>query len=225
MLAEEVGLDHVGIGEHHRPDYAISAPSTVISAALARTSRIHVSAVTVLSTEDPVRVYQEFATMDQFSGGRVELLAGRGSFIESFPLFGARLEDYDELFEEKLDLLLRIDAGNPVTWSGEVPAGADRRPRPAQAPHLRTPRRSQGASRRIERRVRFLTQAGVLRGLSMVTCQLSKTGGTCVTLGQTPHQPPCARLAWTPCFPSCRAASSEDAASSFPPPNRHRPAL
>ncbi|WP_447925540.1 LLM class flavin-dependent oxidoreductase [Georgenia muralis] len=118
-LAEQVGLDYAGIGEHHRPDYAISAPSTVIAAALAQTERIHVgSAVTVLSTEDPVRVYQQFATMDQYSGGRVELLAGRGSFIESFPLFGANLEDYDELFAEKLDLLLALDAGNPVTWSG-----------------------------------------------------------------------------------------------------------
>ena len=140
VLAEEVGLDHVGIGEHHRPDYAISAPSTVISAVLARTSRIHVgSAVTVLSTEDPVRVYQEFATMDQFSGGRVELLAGRGSFIESFPLFGARLEDYDELFEEKLDLLLQIDAGNPVTWSGRFrPPLTDAHilPRPTTKPGL-----------------------------------------------------------------------------------------
>ncbi|GAA3510031.1 LLM class flavin-dependent oxidoreductase [Georgenia daeguensis] len=144
-LAEEVGLDYVGIGEHHRPDYAVSAPSVVISAALARTERIHVgSAVTVLSTEDPVRVYQEFATMDQFSGGRVEMLAGRGSFIESFPLFGANLEDYDELYEEKLELLLAIDAGNPVTWSGNFRAGltdATILPRPTDKPgvgkHLR----------------------------------------------------------------------------------------
>jgi probable LLM family oxidoreductase len=140
VLAEQVGLDYVGIGEHHRPDYAISAPSSVISAALARTERIHVgSAVTVLSTEDPVRVYQEFATMDQFSGGRVELLAGRGSFIESFPLFGANLEDYDELYEEKLELLLTIDAGNPVTWSGHFRAGltdATILPRPMIKPGL-----------------------------------------------------------------------------------------
>src|SRR5690625_373967 len=118
-LAEEVGLDYAGIGEHHRPDYSISAPATVISAALAQTDRIHVgSAVTVLSTEDPVRVFQQFATMDQFSDGRVELSAGRGSFIESFPLFGARLEDYDELYEEKLDLLLRLNTEHPITWSG-----------------------------------------------------------------------------------------------------------
>ena len=108
-LAEEVGLDYVGIGEHHRPDYAISSPSTVIAAALAQTSRITVgSAVTVLSTEDPVRVYQQFATMDLLSEGRVELLAGRGSFIESYPLFGASLDDYDELYATKLQRLLEI---------------------------------------------------------------------------------------------------------------------
>ncbi|MEE6287946.1 LLM class flavin-dependent oxidoreductase [Georgenia sp. MJ173] len=139
-LAEQVGLDYAGIGEHHRPDYSISAPAIVISAALAQTERIRVgSAVTVLSTEDPVRVFQQFATMDQFSQGRVELMAGRGSFIESFPLFGANLEDYDELYEEKLDLLLRLDAGNPVTWSGRFrPAlrEADILPRPVDKPEL-----------------------------------------------------------------------------------------
>ncbi|TRW43451.1 LLM class flavin-dependent oxidoreductase [Georgenia yuyongxinii] len=137
-LAEEVGLHYAGIGEHHRPDYSISSPATVIAAALAQTSRIHVgSAVTVLSTEDPVRVYQQFATMDQFSGGRVELLAGRGSFIESFSLFGANLEDYDELYEEKLDLLLALDRGNPVTWSGRFRpplTGAEIWPRPTDKP-------------------------------------------------------------------------------------------
>jgi probable LLM family oxidoreductase len=118
-LVEEVGLDYVGIGEHHRPDYAISSPSTVIAAALALTSRITVgSAVTVLSTEDPVRVYQQFATMDLLSQGRVELLAGRGSFIESYPLFGASLDDYDELYDEKIQLLLQLDAAERVTWSG-----------------------------------------------------------------------------------------------------------
>lgn len=139
-LAEEVGLDSFGIGEHHRPDYAVSSPATVIAAALAQTSRIHVgSAVTVLSTEDPVRLYQQFATMDQFSGGRVELLAGRGSFIESFPLFGANLQDYEELYEEKLDLLLTLDAQNPVTWSGTFrPPLTDARilPRPVEKPGL-----------------------------------------------------------------------------------------
>ena len=118
-LAEEVGLDYVGIGEHHRHDYAISSPSTVIAAALAQTSRITVgSAVTVLSTEDPVRVYQQFTTMDLLSQGRVELLAGRGSFIESYPLFGASLDDNDELYDEKIQLLLRLDAAERITWQG-----------------------------------------------------------------------------------------------------------
>lgn len=139
-LAEEVGLDYAGIGEHHRDDYAVSSPSTVIAAALAQTSRIHVgSAVTVLSTEDPVRVFQQFATMDQFSGGRVELLAGRGSFIESYPLFGARLEDYDAIFDEKVQLLLALDGGNPVSWSGQFRPGlseANVLPRPLVKPSL-----------------------------------------------------------------------------------------
>jgi probable LLM family oxidoreductase len=125
-LADEVGLDHAGIGEHHRPDYAISSPSTVIAAALAQTSRITVgSAVTVLSTEDPVRVYQQFATMDLFSQGRVELLAGRGSFIESYPLFGASLDDYDELYDEKIALLLQLDLAERITWSGRFRPALD----------------------------------------------------------------------------------------------------
>ncbi|MGW6131370.1 LLM class flavin-dependent oxidoreductase [Cellulomonas sp. NPDC055163] len=125
-LAEQVGLDYVGIGEHHRPDYAISSPSTVIAAALAQTERITVgSAVTVLSTEDPVRVFQQFATMDLLSRGRVELLAGRGSFIESYPLFGASLDDYDALYDEKIVLLLRLDAEERVTWSGRFRAALD----------------------------------------------------------------------------------------------------
>ncbi|MGY4645825.1 LLM class flavin-dependent oxidoreductase [Cellulomonas sp. URHB0016] len=144
-LAEEVGLDHVGIGEHHRPDYAISSPSTVIAAGLAQTSRITVgSAVTVLSTEDPVRVYQQFATMDLYSGGRVELLAGRGSFIESYALFGASLDDYDDLYDEKIALLLELDRAERTTWSGRfrppledalvLPRPADK---PGLGPHLR----------------------------------------------------------------------------------------
>ncbi len=118
-LAEQVGLDFFGVGEHHRPDYAVSSPSTVLAAAAAQTQRIQLgSAVTVLSTEDPVRVYQQFATMDLISRGRIELVAGRGSFIESYALFGADLSDYDALYDEKISLLLRIDDGNPVTWSG-----------------------------------------------------------------------------------------------------------
>ena len=109
-LADDAGLDYFGVGEHHRPDYAISAPATVLAAAASVTSRIRLgSAVTVLSTEDPVRVFQQFATIDLLSSGRAEILAGRGSFLESFPLFGANLDDYDTLFSEKLDLLLLLN--------------------------------------------------------------------------------------------------------------------
>ncbi|PRY37850.1 LLM class flavin-dependent oxidoreductase [Umezawaea tangerina] len=118
-LADELGLGFYGLGEHHLENYAISNPGTVLAAAASITERITLSsAVTVLSTEDPVRVYQQFTTLDQLSGGRAELLAGRGSFTESFPLFGADLGDYDDLYEEKLALLLRIDREDPVTWSG-----------------------------------------------------------------------------------------------------------
>ena len=118
-LADQVGLDVFGAGEHHRPDYAVSAPAVVLAAGAARTRRIRLtSAVTVLSSDDPVRVYQQFATLDLISGGRAEIMAGRGSFIESFPLFGYRLEDYDELFGEKLALLLAIRAKAKVKWSG-----------------------------------------------------------------------------------------------------------
>jgi probable LLM family oxidoreductase len=134
-LAEQVGLDYFGIGEHHRAEYAVSSPSTILAAAAAVTSKIRLgSAVTVLSTEDPVRVYQQFASIDLISGGRAELVAGRGSFIESFPLFGADLSDYDALFAEKLDLLLQIDRSERVTWSGRFrPALQDAEilPRPA----------------------------------------------------------------------------------------------
>src|ERR1700734_2467097 len=119
-LADRVGLDVFGLGEHHRPDYAVSAPAVALAAAAARTKRIRLtSAVTVLSSDDPVRVYQQFATLDLISGGRAEIMAGRGSFIESFPLFGLNLNDYDELFAEKLDLLLAIRAEPQVTWKGQ----------------------------------------------------------------------------------------------------------
>ncbi|MCE7000176.1 LLM class flavin-dependent oxidoreductase [Saccharothrix sp. S26] len=125
-LADELGLGFYGLGEHHLADYSISNPGTVLAAAASVTSRITLSsAVTVLSTEDPVRVYQQFTTLDQLSRGRAELLAGRGSFTESFPLFGASLEDYDELFEEKLALLLRLDREDPITWSGRFRAPLD----------------------------------------------------------------------------------------------------
>jgi probable LLM family oxidoreductase len=118
-LADEVGLDVFGVGEHHRPDFAVSSPAVVLAAAAARTRRIRLtSAVSVLSSDDPVRVFQDFATLDLLSGGRAEIMAGRGSFIESFPLFGQRLEDYDELFAEKLDLLLRLRESERVTWDG-----------------------------------------------------------------------------------------------------------
>jgi probable LLM family oxidoreductase len=119
VLADEVGLDVYGIGEHHRPDYAGSAPAVVLAAGAAVTKRIRLtSAVTVLSSDDPVRVYQAFATLDGISNGRAEIMAGRGSFIESFPLFGYSLDDYDELFEEKLELLLKIRESEKVSWRG-----------------------------------------------------------------------------------------------------------
>jgi probable LLM family oxidoreductase len=118
-LADKVGLDVFGVGEHHRSDYAVSAPQIVLAAATERTKRIKLtSAVTVLSSDDPVRVYQQFSTIDLLSGGRAEIMTGRGSFIESFPLFGYDLNDYDELFSEKLELLLNIRDNDRVTWRG-----------------------------------------------------------------------------------------------------------
>ncbi len=118
-LADQVGLDVFGIGEHHRPEFLDSAPPILLAAAAARTERIRLtSAVTVLSAADPVRVFQEFATLDLVSKGRAEIVAGRGSFIESYPLFGLNLEDYDSLFIEKLELLLKIRDNTHVTWSG-----------------------------------------------------------------------------------------------------------
>ena len=137
-LADTVGLYSFGIGEHHREEYYDSAPPVILGAAAARTSRIRLgSAVTVLSAADPVRVFQQFATLDLISRGRIDLVVGRGSFIESFPLFGLALEDYDSLFEEKLDLLLRVRESAHVTWSGRHrPAltGQGVYPRPLQDP-------------------------------------------------------------------------------------------
>jgi probable LLM family oxidoreductase len=137
-LADQVGLDVFGLGEHHRPDYAASAPAVALAAAAAKTKNIRLtSAVTVLSSDDPVRVFQQFATLDLISNGRAEIMAGRGSFIESFPLFGYNLEDYDQLFEEKLDLLLAIRDGEQVNWTGEMRAPINGRgvyPRPLQDP-------------------------------------------------------------------------------------------
>src|SRR5688572_7910996 len=118
-LADRLGLDVFGVGEHHRADYAVSAPAVVLAAAAARTRRIRLtSAVSILSSDDPVRVFQEFATVDLISGGRAEIMAGRGSFIESFPLFGHELDDYDDLFVAKLELLLRLRDNERVSWSG-----------------------------------------------------------------------------------------------------------
>jgi probable LLM family oxidoreductase len=137
-LAEQVGLDVFGVGEHHRPDFVVSAPAVVLAAAAARTERIRLtSAVTVLSSDDPVRVFQEFAEVDLISGGRAEIMAGRGSFVESFPLFGYDLSDYDALFAEKLGLLLALRDGERVTWSGAHRApieGLAVYPRPLQKP-------------------------------------------------------------------------------------------
>ena len=126
-LADEVGLDVFGIGEHHRREFLDSAPTVILAAAAARTRRIRLtSAVTVLSAADPVRVFQEFATLDLLSNGRAEIVAGRGSFIEAFPLFGLELEDYDSLFAEKLDLLLKIRENTHVNWSGKHRAATHR---------------------------------------------------------------------------------------------------
>ena len=137
-LADQVGLDVFGVGEHHRPDYVVSAPAVVLAAAAVRTRRIRLtSAVTVLSSDDPVRVFQDFATVDLLSGGRAEIMAGRGSFIESYPLFGYDLNDYDELFQEKLAMLLAIREQVKVTWNGKHTQSLDDRgvfPRPVQNP-------------------------------------------------------------------------------------------
>ena len=137
-LADRVGLDVFGIGEHHRPKFLDSAPAVILAAAAARTKSIRLtSAVTVLSAADPVRVFQEFATLDLLSAGRAEIVAGRGSFVEAFPLFGFALDDYDKLYDEKLQLLLAIRANEHVHWQGEFrPAltGQGVYPRPLQSP-------------------------------------------------------------------------------------------
>src|SRR3989454_2300541 len=136
--ADQVGLDEFGVGEHHRREFLDSAPAVILAAAAARTKRIHLnSAVTVLSAADPVRVFQNFATLDLLSQGRAEMVVGRGSSIEAFPLFGLRLEDYDSLFAEKLDLLLKIRENEHIHWSGKHrPAltGQGVYPRPVQHP-------------------------------------------------------------------------------------------
>src|SRR5436309_10727194 len=119
-LADQVGLDVFGVGEHHRPDFTVSAPAVVLGAAAVKTKNIRLtSAVTVLSSDDPVRVFQDFATIDLLSGWRAEIMAGRASFIESFPLYGYDLKDYDELFSEKLELLLKLNESEKVSWKGK----------------------------------------------------------------------------------------------------------
>jgi probable LLM family oxidoreductase len=136
-LADQLGLDVCAIGEHHRKDYIVSAPAVVLAAAAERTKTIKLSsAVTVLSSEDPVRVFQQFATLDLISGGRAEIMAGRGSFIESFPLFGYDLKDYDELFSEKLELLMALNKNEKVQWKGNHRPSIDNLgiyPRPHQS--------------------------------------------------------------------------------------------
>jgi len=135
-LADQLGLDVFGVGEHHRPDYAVSAPAIILAAAAVKTKNIKLSsAVTVLSSDDPVRVFQQFATVDQLSSGRAEIMAGRGSFIESYPLFGYKLSDYDELFSEKLDLLIKINQNDTLSWKGKHRPSFDEKgiyPRPFQ---------------------------------------------------------------------------------------------
>lgn len=136
-LADELGLDIFGVGEHHRPDYAVSSPAVILGAAAGITRSIKLtSAVTVLSSDDPVRVFQDFATVDLLSAGRAEIFAGRGSFIESFPLFGFDLDDYDDLFTEKLELLIKLGKGEKVNWKGKHRAsipGLGVYPRPFQS--------------------------------------------------------------------------------------------
>lgn len=138
VLADQVGLDVFGVGEHHRKDYAASSPVVLLAAAASQTKRIRLtSAVTVLSSADPVRVFQDFATLDGISNGRAEIMAGRGSFTESFPLFGYSLNDYDELFEENLELLLKIRESEKVSWRGGHRPAIDNLgvyPRPVQNP-------------------------------------------------------------------------------------------
>ncbi|MFF4594354.1 LLM class flavin-dependent oxidoreductase [Amycolatopsis sp. CA-161197] len=126
VLADEIGVDVIALGEHHRPEYSITTPETVLAGIATRTSRIHLSSgVTVLSSDDPVRVFQRFATVDALSDGRAEIILGRGSFTESFPLFGYDLSDYDKLFEEKIDLFVRLLDEKPVTWSGTLRPALD----------------------------------------------------------------------------------------------------
>jgi probable LLM family oxidoreductase len=138
VLADQLGLDVFALGEHHRPDYVVSAPPVALAAMAARTEKIRLSSgVTVLSSDDPVRVYQQFATLDLISDGRAEIMAGRGSFIESFPLFGYNLNDYDALFSEKLEMLVELSKGGTISWKGKLTqslSGIHVYPKPVQNP-------------------------------------------------------------------------------------------
>jgi probable LLM family oxidoreductase len=141
VLADELGVDFIGVGEHHRDDFAVSAPDVVLAAIAGRTSRIRVgSAVTVVSSDDPVRVFERFATVDAIAHGRAEVILGRGSFTESFPLFGYELSQYEELFEEKVNLFAALLTEQPVTWRGRTRSGlADQRVYPTtESGHLKT---------------------------------------------------------------------------------------
>src|ERR1700754_1649830 len=121
VLADQLGVDFIGLGEHHRADFAVSSPEVVLAAIASRTKRIRLgSAVTVLSSDDPIRVFQRFATLDAVSNGRAEVILGRGSFTESFPLFGFPLDQYEQLFEEKLDIFAALLKQEPVTWKGSI---------------------------------------------------------------------------------------------------------
>ena len=141
QLADRLGLDFFGVGEHHRPDFAISAPDTLLAGLATTTKQIRLgTSVTVLSSDDPIRVFQRFSTVDALSNGRAEITVGRGSFIESFPLFGSRLEDYETLFNEKLDLLAKVLTQQPFSWSGSIrpPLQAGPIMPPTESGHLRT---------------------------------------------------------------------------------------
>ena len=141
VLADQVGIDFIGLGEHHRPDFSISAPEVMLAAIASRTKRIQLgSAVIVLSSDDPIRVFQRFSTLNAISGGRAEVVLGRGSFTESFPLFGFDLAQYEELFEEKLNLFAELLKGEPVTWSGRLRPGLNTQPiyPPAEGGTLKT---------------------------------------------------------------------------------------
>src|SRR5688500_9801672 len=140
-LADQLGLDFIGVGEHHRPDFSVSAPEVVLAAIAAKTTRIHLgSAVTVLTTDDPVRVFERFSTLNAISNGRAEVIVGRGSFTESFPLFGYDMANYEELFEEKLNLFAELLKPGPVTWTGRLRSPLERQPiyPPSESGTLRT---------------------------------------------------------------------------------------